>query len=82
MCRIFQAFQAFFKDIQYSSARDGNSSDNFTPRGIEEWQFDIPRGSRKSKSTPRGPRGISRTLKVEMECYGTLFHSSNVNLII
>ena len=29
-------------------------------RGIEEWQFKIPRGSRKMNSIPRGPRGISR----------------------
>ena len=34
--------------------RDGNSSENFTPRGIEEWQNTIPRGSRKVKSIPRG----------------------------
>ena len=27
--------------------------------GIEEWQFNIPSGSRKIKSIPRGPRGIS-----------------------
>ena len=23
--------------------RDGNSSENLTPQGIEEWQFNIPR---------------------------------------
>ena len=29
-------------------------------RGIKEWQFNIPRGSRKINFIPRGPRGISR----------------------
>jgi hypothetical protein len=36
--------------------RDGNSSEIFTPRGIEEWQFTIPRGSRKKESIPWVPR--------------------------
>ena len=40
--------------------RDGNSSENFTPGGIKEWQFNIPRGSWKIKSIPEGPRGILR----------------------
>ena len=29
-------------------------------QGIEEWQFNIPWGSRKIKSIPRGPWGILR----------------------
>ena len=33
--------------------KNGNSSKNFTSRGIEKW--------RKIKSIPRGPRGISGT---------------------
>ena len=34
------------EDAPYSRirgrVRDGNSSENFTTRGIEKWQFDIP----------------------------------------
>ena len=35
-------------------SRDGSSSKNFTPWGIEERQFNIPQGSRKIKSIPQG----------------------------
>ena len=42
----------------YCGSRDGNNLGNFPPRGIEEWHFNIPRGSRKIKSIPRGPLGI------------------------
>ena len=30
----------------------------------------------------RGPRGILRSLKVEMGCYGTLFHSSTQHITV
>jgi hypothetical protein len=49
--------------------RDGNSLEISTPREIKEWQFTIPQGSRKKKSIPRDPRGISRN--------GMLFHSTH-----
>ena len=39
---------------------------------LEEWQFTIPRGSRKTKSIPRGPRGISRNLEVKKIRYGAV----------
>ena len=33
--------------IRDKGDRDGNSSENWIPRGIKEWQFNIPRGSKK-----------------------------------
>ena len=46
--------------------RDGNSSKNLIPRGIKEWQFNIPRGSRKIKSIPQGPLGPVGILGIEI----------------
>jgi hypothetical protein len=63
---IFQTTSQMFWIVQI---RDGNSSEIFTPQGIEEWQFTIPRGSRKNESIPWGPRGISRN--------GMLFYSAH-----
>ena len=39
---------------------DGNSSENLIPKGTEEWQFNIPQGSRKIKSIPKGSSGNFR----------------------
>ena len=43
-----------------SLSRNGNSSENLSPRGIMEWQNTIPWGSQKVKSIPRGPQRILR----------------------
>ena len=37
-------------------------------RGIKEWQFYNPRESRKIKSIPRGPRGISWSIYIGLDC--------------
>ena len=58
---IYQVLPLFKVPYLYlkRARRDGNSSENLTPRGIGEWQFNIPRGSRKIKPIARGPWGIS-----------------------
>ena len=76
----YTQFNTFFENSSFGfhsksllNLENGNSLDNFTPRGIEEWQFNILQGLMNTKSTPRGPRGILRSLKVEMGCYGLLW---------
>ena len=44
-------------DSEWQFLGEFHSSRN---RGVKKWQIYIPQGSRKMKSIPRGPRGVSR----------------------